>query len=187
MQSIFTEDALLRHDVITSTEEDTILQAINAGPWSHGIGRRVQHYGYRYDYRARAAARATPAAPFPAWADLLAERLADHFDQARPEQCIVNEYAPGEGIGMHADAGSFGPVVVSVSLADEWPMRFRPASVRPYRRDGTHHDEVVLLPRRSAIVLRGRARTHWMHGICRNDSRTRIATRISATFRTMAR
>ena len=79
MQSIFTEGALLRHDVITSTEEDTILQAINAGPWSHDMCR-VQHYGYRYDYRARAAARATPAAAFPPWADLLAERLADHFD-----------------------------------------------------------------------------------------------------------
>ena len=185
MQSIFTEGALLRHDVITSTEEDTILQAINAGPWSHDMCR-VQHYGYRYDYRARAAARATPAAAFPPWADLLAERLADHFDGARPEQCIVNEYAPGEGIGMYADADSFGPVVVSVSLADEWPMRFRPASIRPYRRDGMHDDEVALLPRRSAIVLRGRARTHWMHGICRNDSRARTATRISATFRTMA-
>ena len=89
----------------------------------------------------------------------MAERLAPWFDGAAPEQCIVNEYVPGQGIGMHADHAQFGPVVASLSLAADWPMRFRPRRVRPYARDGLPGDEVVVLPRRSALVLTGPART----------------------------
>ncbi len=88
-----------------------------------------------------------------------------------PEQAIVNEYMPGQGIGMHADAASFGPVIVSLSLAADQAMRFRRGTVRPYQRDGLDGDEIVTLPRRSALVLTGRARTNWMHGICRRQPR----------------
>ena len=52
-----------------------------------------------------------------------------------------------------------------MSLGDAWTMNFRPRSARPYARDGLASDEVALLPRRSALVLRGQARTAWMHGI----------------------
>ena len=116
----------------------------------------------------------------------MADRLAPWFDGALPEQCIVNEYQVGQGIGMHADHAQFGPVVASLSLADDWPMRFRPRSVRPYARDGLPGDEVVVLPRRSALVLAGPARTAWMHGIDRAAGRGR-AVRVSATFRTLTR
>jgi len=87
---------------------------------------------------------------------------------------------------MHADHAQFGPLVASLSLGDEWPMRFRPRRVRPYARDGLPGDEVVVLPRRSALVLAGPARTDWMHGIDRAAGRGR-AVRVSATFRTLAR
>ena len=106
---------------------------------------------------------------------------------ALPVQCIVNEYRPGQGIGMHADHRDFGCVVASLSLADDWPMRFRPRSVRPYARDGLPGDEVAVLPRRSLLVLAGPARSAWMHGIDRTDSAHAAATRLSATFRTLAR
>ena len=65
-------------------------------------------------------------------------------------------------------------------------MRFRPRSVRPYARGGLPGDEVAVLPRRSALVLAGPARTAWMHGIDRAAGRGR-AVRVSATFRTLAR
>ena len=109
-----------------------------------------------------------------------------HFDGRLPEQCIVNEYRPGQGIGMHADHASFGPVVVSLSLGDAWTMNFRPRSQRPYVRDALASDEVVLLPRRSALVLRGPARSAFMHGIDRSANAHRAATRVSATFRTVS-
>ncbi|MDE2906768.1 MAG: alpha-ketoglutarate-dependent dioxygenase AlkB [Acidobacteriota bacterium] len=183
---LFSDGAQLLEDFIDRAEETAWLEAIDAGDWSHEIGRRVQHYGFRYDYSRRTAGRAAPAAPFPAWARAAAARLEEHFGGATSEQCIVNEYLPGQGIGMHADADAFGPVVVSISLAADWPMRFRPRYGQAYSRDGLPGDKVVTLPARSALVLTGAARTRWMHGIDRRDTAGERHRRVSATFRTLA-
>lgn len=98
---------------------------IDAAPWSSQLRRRVQHYGHRYDYGSRGVDGA-PAPPLPAWAGTLARRLHqdDHFDRP-PDQVIVNEYLPGQGIGAHVDrVPSFGPVVASVSLQSACVMEF---------------------------------------------------------------
>ena len=185
--SIFAAGAVLVPDLVTEAEERRILYRIAQASWLAELRRRVQHYGYRYDYRRRGAGRHVPAAPFPRWVAAIAERLAPHFAGAVPEQCIVNEYLPGQGIGMHADHSDFGPVVASLSLGDAWPMHFRRRDVRPYARGALPGDEVLVLPRRSALVLAGPARSAWMHGIDADATRNRAATRVSATFRTLAR
>ena len=182
--SIFDAGAAIVADFISPREEDRILQRIEEAPWLSDLSRRVQHYGFRYDYRG--TSRPVPAAPFPRWAEVMAGRLRAHFDGIVPVQCIVNEYRPGQGIGMHADHQHFGPVVASLSLAADWRMRFRPRFVRPYARHGLPGDEVAVLPRRSVLVLCGAARTNWMHGIDRADAGGQAATRLSATFRTLA-
>ena len=182
--SIFAEGALIVPDFITPGEEERILLRIGEAAWLTELRRRVQHYGYRYDYRG--ASRPVPAAPFPRWAEAIAERLRAHFGGELPAQCIVNEYRPGQGIGMHADHRDFGPIVASLSLATDWPMRFRPRAARPYAADGLPDDEVRVLPRRSVLVLAGPARHQWMHGIDRTDSARQADTRLSATFRTLA-
>ena len=183
--SVFAQGAVIVPAFVTPAEEARILQRIGEAPWLAELSRRVQHYGYRYDYRG--ASRPVPAAPFPRWAEVMADRLRERFGGTLPVQCIVNEYRPGQGIGMHADHRDFGPVVASLSLAGDWPMHFRPRSVRPYVRDGLPGDEVAVLPRRSVLVLAGAARSAWMHGIDRTDSARAAATRLSATFRTLAR
>ena len=183
--SIFRQGAAILPDILTEAEERRILMRIGDAPWMTDIGRRVQHYGFRYDYRNRASSRRTPAPAFPRWAHVMAARLRPLFDGAAPEQCIVNEYRPGQGIGMHADHGDFGPVVVSLSLGAAWQMHFRPRRIRPYVRDAMTSDETAPLPRRSALVLRGPARQDWMHGIDRAANARQHATRVSATFRTM--
>lgn len=184
-ESIFSNGARLLEDFLDRAEETAWLEAIDTSDWSHEIGRRVQHYGFRYDYSRRTSGRAAAAAPFPAWATAAASRLEDLFGGTPPEQCIVNEYLPGQGIGMHADADAFGPVIVSISLATNWPMRFRPRYGQAYSRDRLPGDEVVTLPARSALVLTGAARTSWMHGIDRRDTAGERHRRISATFRTL--
>jgi len=184
--TIFDQGASLVPDIVTDAEEERILLRISRAPWMTDLSRRVQHYGFRYDYRAPGSGRHDPAPPFPRWATVIGARLASFFDGAMPEQCIVNEYRPGQGIGMHADHVSFGPVVVSLSLGDAWTMNFRPRAARPYVRDGLASDELALLPRRSALVLRGQARSSWMHGIDRAANARRAGTRVSATFRTVS-
>ena len=184
--TIFHQGAALVPDIVTAAEEERILLRISRAPWLTDLSRRVQHYGFKYDYRAPANGRHDPAPLFPRWAQVVADRLAPYFDGGLPEQCIVNEYRPGQGIGMHADHQSFGPVVVSLSLGDAWTMNFRPLSARPYVREGLASDEIVLLPRRSALVLRGQARSALMHGIDRASNAHRASTRVSATFRTVS-
>ena len=117
----------------------------------------------------------------------MAERVRAHFGGTLPVQCIVNEYRPGQGIGMHADHRDFGPVVVSLSLGASWPMRFRRRDTRPYARDG--------LPRR-----RGRAAPPAARSLSSPvppaiasctastapDTARETVTRVSATFRTLA-
>ena len=185
--SIFDEGAAIIHDIVTEPEERRILMRIADAPWLTDLSRRVQHYGFRYSYRNRSSGPHAPAPAFPRWADVVADRLLPFFDGGRPEQCIVNEYRPGQGIGMHADHPSFGGVVVSLSLGADWRMNFRPRAVRPYVRDGLASDEVALLPRRSALVLRDAARHAFMHGIDPTANARRPDTRVSATFRTLAR
>ena len=181
---ILEDGALVVRDFVTPAEERRILERIASAPWLLDLNRRVQHYGFRYHYTNPGAGQ--PAAPFPPWAEHMARRLLDYFDGVLPTQCIVNEYRPGQGIGMHADHRDFGRVVASLSLADDWPMRFRPRNARPYVRHGVPGDRVLTLPRRSVLVLSGPARQAWMHGIDPSDTANRRVTRVSATFRTLA-
>ena len=180
---IFDDGAALVLDFVTPAEEQRILLRIGQAPWLTELRRRVQHYGFRYDYRG--ANRPVPATPLPRWAEVMGDRLRPHFADTLPVQCIVNEYRPGQGIGMHADHHDFGPIVASLSLGTDWPMRFRRRG-GAYSRTGLHNDQVVVLPRRSVIVLGGAARTAWMHGIDPADAALQGSTRVSATFRTLA-
>ena len=180
--SIFEEGAVLIEEFVSEEEEHAIIEAIGREPWLSDLRRRVQHYGYRYDYRNGGTRERAPA--LHRWMRDIGRRLIGHF-AVEPDQCIVNEYKPGQGIGMHSDHRSFGPVVASLSLGDEWTMQMRRSNAGPYARDARPGDEVVALPRRSMLVLGGRARTHWMHGIDQKANAGRRRTRVSATFRTL--
>ena len=182
--SIFAHGAVLVRDFVTPAEEARLLLRIAEAPWLTELRRRVQHYGFRYGYGGAGAREPAPA--FPRWARVMAERLRAHFGGELPVQCIVNEYRPGQGIGMHADHRDFGPVVASLSLGADWPMRFRARSGHPYAAGALPGDEVAVLPRRSVLVLSGAARRRFMHGIDRRMSARETATRVSATFRTLS-
>ena len=184
IESILSHGASLVPAAIRDEEAGRILGEIDQERWSSEIGRRVQHYGFRYRYTGENS-RPEPAPAFPPWAEGLAD-IVGQWMGTRATQCIVNEYRPGQGIGMHADARTFGPCVVSVSLGAAWEMRFRQRSAHPYERNGLEDDERLRLPVGSALVLAGNARWSWMHGICRRQSAQETARRVSVTFRTLA-
>ncbi len=58
--SIFDHGAALVPDVITEAEEERILLRISQAPWLTDLSRRVQHYGFRYNYRGPANGRHDP-------------------------------------------------------------------------------------------------------------------------------
>ena len=163
------------------------MDCIDRAPWRSDLERRVQHYGWRYDYRAKTVARDMRLGPLPDWLEEIARRLRDEtrlFDRV-PNQAIVNEYEPGQGIAMHVDRQCFGPAVATISLGDAWEMDLRPVG------GGAHETAHVRLAPGSALVLAGEARYRWLHGIARrrrergaNGWRER-RRRVSLTFRTV--
>ena len=164
-----------------------LIECIDAKPWRTDLERRVQHYGWRYDYRTRRATSDTDLGPLPNWAADVASRLYSEtklFDRV-PDQAIVNEYRPGQGIALHADRQCFGDTVATLSLGDTWEMRLRPVG-------GTaKEDRRIMLARGSVLILTADSRSRWMHGI--DKRRTEQGTtgqrdrqrRLSLTFRTM--
>lgn len=172
---------------LSDAEQREMLQCVDGESWMTDLSRRVQHYGWRYDYREKTVSREMKLGALPVWLQGTAKRLHDEeiFDRT-PDQVIVNEYEPGQGIALHADRNCFGPVVVTISLGDDWEMRFRPVSTKSNAADKT-----LMLECGSVVVLAGDARHKWMHGIDRrkvetdgNGRRSR-SRRVSLTFRTV--
>lgn len=173
---------------MTGAECDRLLGSIDGRPWMNDLKRRVQHYGWRYDYSARFVTENMKAEPLPYDIRDVAERLRNGgwFTQT-PDQVIVNEYEPGQGIAPHVDRDCFGPAVATLSLGDCWPMQFIPAGRNAERADR----QEVILDVGSVLVLTGAARDKWMHGIAKrkadgrgSDKRER-QRRVSVTFRTI--
>jgi alkylated DNA repair dioxygenase AlkB len=170
---------------VTPTDEAALLAVVDAGPWLSDLRRRVQHYGYRYDYKARKVDPSMYLGPLPAWAQPLAARLVAHGHMpTAPDQLIVNEYEPGQGIAPHVDCvPCFGPVVCSVTLGSRCVMELSPVQ----RGDALS----LLLERGSLLVLAGDSRYRWRHAIPGRKADTidgqlvPRGRRVSLTFRTV--
>ena len=171
---------------LTQEEQDDCVRRVDAAidQWRNDLSRRVQHYGWRYDYKARAITPDMHIGVLPNWLSRLAHKLYEEtrlFDRV-PEQVIVNEYLPGQGIAMHIDHPGFGPAVCTISLLDDWEMDF----------SQDWKDKVpALLQRGSGVLLTGESRSVWQHGIAPRKSevlergRRNRQRRLSLTFRTV--
>lgn len=140
-------------------QEAEMIRAIDAQPWITELKRRVQHYGYRYDYKARSVAPESRLGPLPEWLSPYCDHLcADGFFPQLPDQVIVNEYQPGQGIAPHIDCvPCFTDTIASLSLGSSCVMEFTHVETR---------EEIpVLLEPRSLVVLTGDARYRWQHAI----------------------
>ncbi len=173
---------------LTPEQEADCVSRIDAaeGQWRNDLRRRVQHYGWRYDYKARAITPDMHIGALPDWLADLAKRLYEEtgvFDRV-PEQVIVNEYEPGQGIATHIDHPGFGPTVCTISLLDDWEMDFS---------ENWKDKSPALLHRRSCVLLTGDSRSAWQHGIASRKREYSLSgklerqrnRRLSLTFRTV--
>jgi alkylated DNA repair dioxygenase AlkB len=167
-------------ELITSAHEVDLLREVDARLWLSDLKRRVQHYGYKYDYRARAIDQSMYVGPLPAFAVELARLLIkEQILENLPDQMIVNEYLPGQGISPHIDCEPcFRERIVTVSLGSQCEMEFIP-------KEREEAKWTLVLAPRSALLISGDARYQWLHTIRPRQSdhgilRTR---RISLTFR----
>ncbi|MFY8095884.1 MAG: alpha-ketoglutarate-dependent dioxygenase AlkB [Niveispirillum sp.] len=175
----------LNHDWIGKAEEGQLLEHVDGGRWRNDLKRRVQHYGFRYDYRARFVSPADYLGPLPGWLADLAGHLVDNglFSKV-PDQVIVNEYLTGQGISAHIDCvPCFGDTIAILSLGCPVVMTFQCAA------SGARCE--MVLPACSLLGLSGSARYDWLHGIPArksdtiNDMKTQRLRRVSLTFRSI--
>lgn len=135
---------------ISESEHDALLTAVDVQSWLTDLKRRVQHYGYKYDYKARNILPDSYLGELPHWLGDLQERLfTDGIFKQKPDQAIINEYLPGQGISSHIDCvPCFEDVIASLSLGSDTIMQLSKAEQKHY----------VFLEKRSLIVLSGEAR-----------------------------
>lgn len=166
---------------ISEEEHDALLSSIDSQPWLNDLKRRVQHYGYKYDYKSRNILSDSYLGGLPQWLGDLQERFfADGIFKQKPDQAIINEYLPAQGISAHIDCvPCFDDVIASLSLGSDCVMQLSNSEQK--------HD--VYLEKRSLIVLSGDARYKWQHGIPARKSdivnglRLERQRRVSVTFR----
>lgn len=174
----------LHTDFLGEWDARSLLGWIDAQPWMSNLARRVQHYGWRYDYRARTIDVGAKLGPLPAPLNLLAGRImAERHMSAVPDQVIINEYLPGQGIAAHIDCEPcFGPEIATLSLCATYPMEFIEV--------GTLVQQTIWLPVGSLCVLSGDCRYRWKHAIMKRrfdplpgGGRVPRKRRVSVTFR----
>ena len=169
-------------DFLGEREETDIVAAIDRAERISDLQRRVQHYGWRYDYKARQVDASMRLGPLPEWAERLARKLVSkRLLTELPDQVIVNEYVGEQGISRHVDAEtSFADGIATISLLESWEMVFRERG----RRGGRKVEQ--RLDRRSAAILTGAARYRWTHEIPKRKNepgRVPRERRLSLTFR----
>lgn len=168
------------HDFISEEAERRLVAEIDRENWLPDLKRRVQHYGWKYDYKAKRVESDMFLGELPDWADFLAERLLSAgLVELKPDQVIVNEYVGAQGISKHVDCvPCFDDGIVSLSLLESWEMLFRKPNIEL--------KEAVLLERRGLVVLTGESRFLWTHEIPpRKSEPTGLVRRrrLSVTFR----
>ncbi|MEO1747177.1 MAG: alpha-ketoglutarate-dependent dioxygenase AlkB [Pseudomonadota bacterium] len=175
--------AIYKTDFIDAVEESALVDWLDRLVWDESLKRRVQHFSYRYDYKARTVLPEAYLGPLSRELSTIAQRLVDsgHF-ASLPDQVIANEYRPGHGISAHIDCvPCFDDTIVSVSLLSQCEMIFT--------ENAGSSKSSIMLERRSAIILQNEARYGWTHAIPArksdviNGKRVPRDRRISLTFR----
>lgn len=150
----------VNYDFITELEEIKLIELIDQQPWLNDLSRRVQHYGFKYDYKARKIDDSMLLGELPIWLkDLSNKMFNEKIINFIPDQAIINEYEPGQGIAAHIDCEPcFGDTIISLSLGSSAVMNFE---TKPNSKQKI---EICLEPR-SLLIMREESRFKYYHSI----------------------
>ena len=134
--------------------------------------RRTVSFGWRYDFNVR---ELQEAEEIPTFLLGLRETVAKFagLPADRLQHALVTEYSPGAAIGWHKDRPEFKDVI-GISLLAPCVFRLRRKMEQRWERAS------LVLPPRSAYLLRGPAWEDWQHSILPVDK-----LRYSVTFRSL--
>ena len=172
---------LLYRDFISSSLEEELMTEIDAQPWVVDYDRRLQYYGYRNELEKPYDLVKFPVA-IPSAIYSLSEKIVQQkILQSQPDQVIINEYDPGQGIRPHKDRNYFDNQICGINLGSGCIMRFIKI------KGGDVVD--IEIPRRSLYVMQDEARYKWNHAIpprkkdIINGNKQHREKRLSITYR----
>ena len=172
------------------TNFDELIKKLDKNNWSSltvsANSRKVQHYGYLYDYVSKKIN--IPTTPLPYFLTELANELTNICKQLNLiddnyifNQCIVNNYESGQGISRHTDVKTYGKVIGCFTIGSGATMKF----VHPVT--GVEYEKYV--EPNSLYIMSGDARQVWTHEMLSskfdivNKIKIPRSRRISITFR----
>ncbi|CAM4365739.1 Alkylated DNA repair dioxygenase AlkB [Pedobacter westerhofensis] len=144
-------------DFIDEKREQELLSEIDSQTWIVDYSRRLQYYGFRNELE-----KPYSLIPFPVPMPLQISQLSYEIVEQgilleQPDQVIINEYVPGEGIKPHKDRNYYENQICGVNLGSSCIMRF------------IQEKEMQVIdleiPRRSLYLMQDDARKKWSHGI----------------------
>lgn len=171
---------------ISQKTQNELIKSIDNENWLDDLKRRVQHYGYKYNYKSRRIDYSMKIGALPSWVLEISKKLCNegYFNEI-PDQVIVNEYLSGQGITKHIDCEPcFEDTIVSLSLLDPVVMNLI---------DTLDKNNIVpiLLEPGSIVVLKDEARYNWLHEIRSRKTheyfgkKFKLNRRVSLTFRSV--
>lgn len=144
-------------DFISETDEKELLNEIDSQIWMVDYSRRLQYYGFRNELEEPYELISIPL-PIPEKMYRLSEQLTEKgLIDLQPDQVIINEYIPGEGIRPHKDRNYYENQICGVNLGSSCIMRF----IRGKKLEVID----IEIPRRSLYIMQDDARKKWTHGI----------------------
>ncbi|WP_316831789.1 alpha-ketoglutarate-dependent dioxygenase AlkB [Pedobacter aquatilis] len=144
-------------DFISSEKEAALLAEIDSQVWMVDYARRLQYYGFRNELEEPYELIAIPLEIPPQIYQFSKDIHRQNLLSLQPDQVIINEYQPGEGIRPHKDRNYYQNQICGVNLASGCVMRF----IR-----GKNLEVIdIEIPRRSLYIMQDDARKKWTHGI----------------------
>lgn len=172
-------------NILTIEEENELLKELNKENWLNELSRRVQHYGYKYDYKKRKIDKNDFLGELPTWTKKLEDKIFNLIQNSNIEipytkfdQLIVNEYKSNQGISAHIDCvPCFMDGIVSVTTGNFGTMTFQKVD--------SNETIDFKLRRRSVAILTKDSRYKWTHEIAKGKNKNfgNLDPRISLTFR----
>lgn len=142
-------------DFISEALEAALIEEIDNQPWVVDYDRRLQYYGYRNELEKPYDLVNFPVPIPPKIYQLSQEIVKKGGLLEQPDQVIINEYDPGQGIRPHKDRNYFQNQICGVNLGSGCVMQFI--------KSGEKLE--VEIPRRSIYVMQDEARTKYKHAI----------------------
>ena len=146
---------ILHQDFISTSLEDELMHEIDGQKWLVDYNRRLQYYGYRNELEAPYDLVEFAVPMPPLMLKLSTDIVERNILLMQPDQVIINEYLPGEGIKPHKDRNYFENQICGINLGSGCVIKFiKGADVID-----------VEVTRRSLYMIQDEARYKWTHGI----------------------